>query len=429
MRTTEINQYLDSLGCDFAVCFLPVEETILFDQPLDKSYLQQIEEMITGDEQVDLVFSANIYRGVDDCSDSYHRIVEDRLFISLDDYLNNTESGKKLYNLMPEKHWEGLKVSGHIYGVDGSMNTLSYYSGYSIDRAVANEYGYDVTVSPLEQLDILAEIAKEHTVCFSNPFNLPEIYAPMYPITSVVYWDNSESKAKSVLESGEFLQTLEIYYTLVKNGFVSKWNDSSPFIYFEGNRNGCISVLKGDRYCQFDSTIYIRPTWSVTGISANSKHPDKAFELLALAQTDPVLNNLLAYGVEGENYTLSDGKVINKGRLITRLNTFANRLICLPDDKSPDNASEVFRKTLEEAELVSCNGFWFDEKETFEIVEKTNNFFINWEFDECINNGEYESFEAMIQACRDKLDEYGMEDLLSEINRQYEEWAKENENN
>lgn len=427
MRTTEINQYLDSLGCDFAVCFLPVKDTAVSDQISEKSHLQLVEDMTKNNERIDIVYSSNIFIGIDDCTDSFHRLIDDGLLLCLDDYLNNTEAGKRLYSLMPEKHWEGLKSSGHIYGVDGSMNTLSYYTGYSIDKTIADKYGYDVNVSPIEQLDILAEIAKEHTVCYPQSFSTPSTYAPVYSITSAVYWDNSQNKAKCILENEGFLRNLEMYYALMKNGFVFESDGSNPFIYFEGNRHGSASAIAGDRYCEFDRTVYITPTWSANGISVNSKHPDKAFELLALAQTNPVLNNLLVYGLEGEDYTIIDGKACGDDRRFRlRADVFANKLICLPDEYSPANASETYRDTLENAELVSCTGFWFDEKEMFQTVQKTDCFFLLNEFGKLLNNGEYESFDALIQACKDKLDEYGMKELLTEINRQYEEWANEN---
>ncbi len=426
MRTMEINEYLNGLGCDFAVCFLPVDDTFNYNQGLHKTYLQQIDDMINSDKQIDIVYSSNIVVGIDDCIDNFHRMVEDGLLISLDEYLNNTEIGKKLYNLMPNKHWEGLKISGQIYGVDGSMNTLSYYTGYSIDKAIADEYGFDVNSSPCEQLDIVAEISKEHAVSFIQYFTLPEKYASAYLITEAVYWDNSHNKAKCILENESFLRNLKIYYTLKKNGFVSERNNGSPFIYFEGNRNGCISLLHGNRYCQFDKTVYIQPTWSVTGISANSKYPDKAFELLALAQTDSYLNNLLVYGVEGKDYNISDGRADNE-RYALRTDTFANKLICLPDKDSPENAADIYRGSLENAELPSCNGFTLHERDIIEIITKTNCFFTLNEFGDIINSDSYESFEALIGAAKEKLDEYGIKELTDEINRQYEDWKNEND--
>lgn len=427
MRTAEINEYLNGLGCDFAVCFLPVKDTVMFNSNSDKTSLQQTKKMINDGQQLDIIYSSNLIANMDDCISSYHSMVEDGLFISLDEYLNNTDIGKKLYSLMPEKHWEGLKISGQIYGVSGSMNTLSCYTGYSVDKAIADEYGFDVNVSPIEQLDILSEIAKEHTVCFPQSFSAPNAYSPAYLITEATYWDNSEGKAKCILENEGFLHNLEMFYTLRKNGLVSEWNDSSPFIYFEGNRHGSGSVLGEDRYCQFNKTVYIRPTGSATGISANSKHPDKAFELLALAQTDPVLNNLLVYGVEGEDYTLADGRV-DSGNYFLKTDVFANKLICLPDKYSPINISDIYRKALENAELSGCNGFILHSQDIIGTIYKTDGFFMfePCEFGNMLNSDSYESFEALIQAAKVRLDEYGMKELTDEINRQYEEWVNEN---
>lgn len=431
MKTPVINDYLDSLGCDFAVCFLPVDNTVMSDSNSDKTTLQKIKKMVNDGQQLDIICSVNSIFGLDDCINSYRSLAEDGILIPLDDYLDDTEIGRKLYSLMPEKHWEGMKVSGKIYGVDGAMSTLSCCAGYSVDKAVADEYGFDVNVSPCEQLDILSEIAKEHTVCFPQSFNTPSLYSQACSITEAVYWDDSEGKAKCILENEGFLRNLELFYTLRKNGLVSEWNDSSPFIYFEGNKHGSGSVLKGDRYCQFDKTLYIRPAGAATGISAKSKYPDKAFELLALSQTDPNFNNLLAYGVEGEDYTLVGGRADCKNfHYQLKSEVFVNKLICLPDGDSPANAADIYRQALENAALPSCIGFTLHERDIIETIVKTDGFFMLQpsEFGDMLNSDSYESFEALIQAAKDKLDEYGINELTDEINRQYEEWKKENEN-
>lgn len=427
VKTSAINEYLDSLGCDFAVCFLPVADNVMCDANSDKTTLEQIKKMTNEGQQLDIVYSVSLLSGTDDCINSYHSLVKDGALIPLDDYLANTEIGKNLYSLMPEKHWEGLKVSGQIYGVSGAMSTLSCYTGYSVDKTIADEYGFDVNASPLEQLDILSEIAKEHTVCFPQYFNFPNLYSPAYLITWSVYWDNSEGKAKCILENEGFLRNLETYYTLRKNGFVSERNDDFPFIYFEGNQHGSGSATYQDRYGVYDSNVYITPARTAIGISVNSKHPDKAFELLALSQTDPYLNNLLAYGVEGEDYTLAGGKADCKNsRYSLRCDIFANKLICLPDKYSPTQVSEIYRQTLENAELPSCIGFILNVQDILETINKADYFFILNEFGNMLNSDSYESFDALIQACKAKLDEYGMKELTDEINRQYEEWKNEN---
>lgn len=422
MKTSVINEYLDSLGCDFAVCFLPLDNDGMYGTV---SHIMLINKMLEDGGQMDIISSGSVSIGIDDCTNSYHSLVEDGVLIPLDDYLADTEIGRKLYSLMPEKHWEGLKVSGQIYGVDGSMHTLSYCTGYTVDKAIADKYGFDINVSPCEQLDIIAEIAKEHTVCYNLPFNIPEIYAPVYAITDAVYWDNSENKAKCILENEDYLQTLKAYYILRKNGFVSEYSTADPFIRFEGNKHGSASAY--DRYAHFDCHQYITPTWSATGISASSKYPNKAFELLALCQTDPYLNNLLVYGVEGEDYTLVDGKP-DTVRYLLKSDTFANKLICLQDKDSPADVSEIYRQALENAEILSCNGFTLHERDIIETINKTDNFFMiaPYEFGKMLNSDSYESFEALIGAAKAKLDEYGMKELTDEINRQYKEWRNEN---
>ena len=131
--------------------------------------------------------------------------------------------------------------------------------------------------------------------------------------------------------------------------------------------------------------------------------------------------------MEGEDYTLAGGKADCKNsRYSLRCDIFANKLICLPDKYSPTQVSEIYRQTLENAELPSCIGFILNVQDILETINKADYFFILNEFGNMLNSDSYESFDALIQACKAKLDEYGMKELTDEINRQYEEWKNEN---
>ncbi len=51
-HTEEVNEYLDKLGCDFAVCFLPLESYVR-----GNGYSNAIRERIANGEQMDIIFS------------------------------------------------------------------------------------------------------------------------------------------------------------------------------------------------------------------------------------------------------------------------------------------------------------------------------------------------------------------------------------
>lgn len=424
IRTEEINEYLDKIGCDFAVCFLPVYDTVQY-MNSEKTYQQRLIELINEGQQIDIIYSSGSFMGYDDGgSNSYHNKVSNGLFICIDDYLSNTNIGSKLYDLMPEKHWEGLKINGHIYGIDGTINTLTYYTGYSFDTELADKYGYDVSTPILEQLDVLKKMSNDFQITSAKDFSSPQTYASTPAFMASVYWDIDENKAKSFLENDQFIEMLELYYMLNNYGFCDLIYSSDQFVVFEGNHLN-FSDINSDRYYNLNPNVYINQTWSANGISSSSDYPEKAFELLALSQTDPYLNNLMVYGIEGEDYSLSNNVVqyYASGYNIN-MDRFANKLICYSNIPSVPEAAEIYRKSFEDAQLTSILGFAYNGTGMSEQISST--FYIFQDLGAALNGTEYTSFESLLSDFRGKLIDAGINELIDEINRQYYDWVAGN---
>ena len=65
--------------------------------------------------------------------------------------------------------------------------------------------------------------------------------------------------------------------------------------------------------CEYDYKVLLTLPMSegcaaatMTGISITSKHPEKAFELIKLVNTDKELYNLICNGIEGKHYELNE---------------------------------------------------------------------------------------------------------------------------
>lgn len=419
-RTAEVNAYLDEKGCDFAVCFVPIRGD-------EQTYTAQVTDMINAGEQVDIIYASFTTSG-EAGSNSYHKYIYNGLFAPLDPYFDTAE-GKILYELMPENHWEALRVNDHIYGVDGSMQTLSLDYGYYVNAELAEKYEYDIH-SPLEeQIAILDRVKSTEQKCdvFAAWENYTSFsyYANIQTITSAVYWDDTEHRAKIAPDHVQYTDRLKLFYTLKQKGLLARPEMQDTFFILQTNfcpgaglvweADETISVPYGENtveaYPLFPKDTAVRQAYCATGISTQSQHPDMAFRLLALTQTDADLNNLLTYGVEDKDYELVDG-IVSQVQNRVSLDRFANYMICHPHQSNGVSA-EDYRTIFASAAVSENISFAFDGREmipqTQAIAEVLDTFTLSTD----------QSLDEILNALKMKLEQAGIQEVIDECNRQY----------
>ena len=157
---------------------------------------------------------------------------------------------------------------------------------------------------------------------------------------------------------------------------------------------------------------------TATGISARSEHKDKAFELLILTQTDRYLNNLLVLGLEDEDYSF-DGQRAQEGKNAgMNFSRFGNLAVCHPFENYSDTINQDYIAVYETAEAVPYLGFAFDvepvSKEYLKVKEVISEFRFM----------DYTGAEQSLATLNDMLDQAGIDKVLEEMNRQYNEWKE-----
>lgn len=446
-RTKEINEYLDSLGCDFAVSFT----TVYFDYFEEPRiyYSDKIREMIDQGEQIDILHSGYVgyLEGVP--YNAYNNLALYGFYEPLDEYFE-TELGGELYELMPENHWEALRVKGSIYGVDGKMTSMTVEHGYYINAELADKYGFDVTRPIAEQLDVLQQV-KDNEPCNVFVLDNLQLEDPAFyltgdkRITAAVYWDSESHTAKCVLDSPALLEKLRFFDDLSKKRLVSSVLGTSFFmahvqteggsamydpettIDFEfpssGDFNAPLQAVKV--YPVFDEPFTVRNSYSATGICSASQNKEKAFELLALTQTDPYLNNLMTYGIEGVDYDLTEDGQSDTLKGVDWLEYYANFMICLKftDYRRyvPNLTAEEYKVMYENAVVAEDLDFAFDGRELKQEINTTNIIMEGFRLP-----AYDQTLEEALAAFREKLEGAGLQKIIDECNRQYEEWKSEN---
>ncbi len=433
-RTELLNSYLTENGRDYVVCFKPIEEEYHISGSIvipDKAMEEILAEMSAAGEPVDIIHTPVSYvqQGA---VNQYQRYSMNGLFEPLDGYFD-TEAGRKLYSLMPEKHWDSLRVNGSIYGIDGTMSELSSDYGYYVNIELAQKYGLDISKPISEQTDILEKVRQNEdcdVFAATSGFDDASDYARIRTFTPALYLDPLDGSAKCVLDNADYIGRLRELSYLQSLGLLTKVNfaDSGGdfFIYcrserFAGARYFGVTETQVDYLGSKVSAIpvfteqsYIAVPTNSTGIYSGSQHKDSAFELIALSQTDQYINNLLTYGIEGEDYSVSaNGEVNIEYEDTTFTDRFANYMVCLPSELH--GGAEHYNSVFERAEVIPGYGFAFDASAVTEQCNDTTELIFS------LTLPEYDSFDETISGLREQLYGAGLQDILDEFDRQYSE--------
>lgn len=427
IHTDKVNEYLNSLGCDYEVEFriITPERAEEFPPVITKDYSEFIREDVNGAGEIDIFYmplpSENRYE--------YTDYAKEGLLEPLDEYLAS-DTGLSLYELMPENHWSGLTVNGKIYGIDGGMHTLADNAGYWYSTELLEKYPeYDITLPPSEQLEMLRIIQEsEGQQPFSLRSNLlsPAYYVNGACISQAVYYDDESRSFRSVLDDENYLSTLNEYFKLSANGLLSGNQSGDEFARVFLAEGGCadkpFTAFNGNENITpvFGGTKRIRTTQTATGVSSASANKEKAFELLALTQTDAYLNNLLTFGVEGEDYELTNGRpdrVISHGnfyRFYCRMTgyPYIDRSVVWDIDtlETPEEIAEAYSQAIISDILdtdIDISGVSQQISDTDKVItEKLDMGYA----------GNYDTFESWIGEIEYSLNEAGIEDILSVLN-------------
>ncbi len=432
----EINKYLDDNGYDFVVCFKPFDVDITESARFPDVCAENIKERLDSGEQIDIISPMN-----------YKDYIFGSMYEPLDEYFE-TEIGKKLYDIMPPKHWESLRINGSIYGVHGPDGyTLTPDWGYFVNAELAEKYDFDVSKPIDEQIDILKKVKQNETGCDVFSMSLSRTQIPILNVgvkeisisVASVYWNNETHSAECAFDSVGYLERLRLYDALkgenlfkdarvssAQNFFIMQENiEGAGAVYktsdrvmvnYNGNEIGAIPV--------YNSPTYIRESGVATGICSYSDYKEKAFELLALTQTDAYLNNLLAFGVEGVNYELENGtiKEVSPYYAFNEI-YFANNMICLPHGElwfTPEQYKEIYAN----AKTFEDGGFVVDLDPIAVELNAAEPVLDDIKFREKKDGMEL-SLEETISALRKRLENAGIQKIIDECNRQYKVYKNE----
>ncbi len=432
--TEEINEYLNSLGKDYAVCFLPA--SIYGDE-----YIDMIKDKISDGEQIDLLFTGYTVNESDSWGLSpYTSFIDAELLVPLDDYLSETEIGQELYNLMPDGYWESVSIDGSVYGFCADLNYLSSDTYIEYNKELVTKYDFDTEVSIFEQEETVAQIVEAEDcvgLIIGNPSPYYILPSDTISLGGATYYDSESDSIRNVLECEEYTDYLKGCFEFLKSGLAVSDSSSSEattkssvFARIINARGDFISdqgIWNGQTFDVIRVKIndaYVVKSKTVNGVCSYSENKDMAFDLLALSMTDEYLNNLLTFGTDAD-YTMDENGIINYSEYING-QRFSNRLLCMASyDTSCYSDSciyspELISERLEDIDSDTLIGFTLDVSDLKEEIRQIGSV-VN-SIDSLLSDDSYETFDDFLAELGDMLDDAGLQTLLDEANRQYAEW-------
>ncbi|MNR10094.1 hypothetical protein D3C85_1263270 [compost metagenome] len=168
---------------------------------------------------------------------------------------------------------------------------------------------------------------------------------------------------------------------------------------------------------------------SMMGIPTNSKNPDRVLMFYNMMYTDEKLINLIGRGIEGKHYVKTGEKRIDfapgtEGGKKSGYNpnttwAYGNQYLTYLMPGEPDDIWDQFKKFNAESEAVPNLGFNFDSSNLKTEVAAIKN--VETEFRPILETGSVNP-EEYVPKFKEKLKAAGIDKVLQEMNKQYNDW-------
>lgn len=289
---------------------------------LDAEYdeLYKVGDIIIEEPQLD-IFLINSY-------DKYIELVENGDLAPLDTYL--TLESKILTSYIFPAYLEAAKINGVTYGipVNGPIGTCEYIL---FNKELLDKYGFEAeSMTDLVSLEKYLEVIKKN-----EPDVIPlgststhkgyDAYGSVYGAAGIVETGTPlvSEEILSIYDQADVKEHYRKINEYEKKGYLVTDEEAKAgkkvAVEFKKGSSASIPVWEAEAGCEYEYSIYRAPVatnddllGSVFAISAYSLNKERSMEIIKLINTNPVLANLLQWGVEGVNYEyIKETKTIN----------------------------------------------------------------------------------------------------------------------
>ena len=396
--------------------------------------------------RMDLVFTADW--------EYYSDLVDAKALLQLGDELER--NGRDILATLPEGFWDGIRIKGDIYGVPTNKE-LCVPMGFLVNKTAAEAIGWDFENEPVTCTADLEPWLQKYKEKYPGRYPYLMDMSPAGRWVDEPWindWSGLEQNALamkmakgedgvfdetvySIFETQEEEDHIRLMYDWVQKGYISPQNAGldkagAEAIFGSGDFPAC----NKDVYDDFEvGEITMQPKYIVTAHTAGSMFaipvadcdPDKAMQYLNLMHSDPVLVNLMLFGVEGVNYTKADDRRVTltedawytvHGGAWTVGDVTLQYVL---ENEDPEKNS-ILVEYAKDAEETCSLGFRFNKKKLKEETRDVNAVILEYAAPLLCGTVDPDDPEKGIEAFRKALEEAGIDTLREAAQEQYEHW-------
>lgn len=411
-------------------------------------YDTKMTALLATGEKVDLMFTSN-------GNMNYNALVGKGGLVDLTDKLDEFAPDAK--RLLSEGFLQASTIKGRVYTLAAYKEKGSWL-GFIANKALMEKYNIDITqINSLEDMEPALKTIKENEptitpILASGNARIPYIVNRhlwnVSPVQSIVLKKDG-SGYTLVPDEPEYVATLKTLHRYFQAGYLRKdsavmkiTNDDrvkSAFMFSQ--LKPYVDIQVSNQYgAPFIYHHFGKPVTttndlvgSMMGIPTNSKDPDRVLMFYNMMYNDEKLINLVGRGIEGKHYVKKGDKRIEfapdtDGGKKSGYNpgttwAYGNQYLTYLVPGEPDDIWEQFKKFNEESEVVPNLGFNFDSSNLKTEVAAIKN--AESEFRMTLETGSVDPDEYLPKF-KEKLKAAGIDKVLDEMNKQYEEWKAEN---
>ena len=430
----KVNEYIEPL----------INATVSLNYINMGSYSEQVGLMIRSGESIDVLFSLE--------SDARNYIRQEAVQ-PLDDLL--AEYGEGVIEQIGAENLEAARVNGSIYSLP-SLKDMAISRMFIYDKAIADELKLDFSnVKTIEDLTPIFEQVKaaypEMSMFGGAGGNAINFYNwdwdPLGDSLGVLMDNGQSLDVVNLFESEEYSELCHMMREWYEAGYIEKDFATSTETWSSrmkaGTAFGGVTSYKPGAMVSVNTQVgkecgYVILTdplsYTSSIVNTNwmiptaSEHPEKAMEFLRLMYTDPVVANLLIYGIEGVHYEENEDGTISyidfeNSKYQQNLgwaygNQFITKVV-------KGNALDVYEQTREfnnSAVKSQALGFSFDNSAVSNEITACNNVLNKYRTSlECGDVDPDEVIPKFIEELKDA----GIDKIIAEKQSQLDAWAQE----
>lgn len=408
------------------------------------NFAQKIQMMNASQEAYDLVFTSN-------WSNDYSTNVVNESLLDITDML--PEVTPTLWDSLSEAEKKAASVNGRIYAVP-NWQVQARAMGFSFPKELLDKTGMTLDdFNSLEDLEPYYEkinaIDPEHNsqngaawqTVMTNYGYVTVVKEGLPGVINV----NQSGKPEVInqFDTPEYLEFCKLTRNFADKGYFPKVSDNKnyagtgilrssvgiinwkPGIGIEQARNLKYDIADKQISKAIVSTESILST--MTGIGANSKHPEEALKVIEIMRTDKEIYNMLSFGLEDVDYEKTGDNTIKTLESSTysipnwSIGSVANSYIL---DGNPETLWEDTKQFNDSAIISPLMGFQLNSEPI--LAELGNCETVLKEYVDLLNQGRVEDVEGTITKLNEELKIAGVDIIMEYIQGEIDAWWKEN---